>query len=121
MHMIARKSALILTALACVATSSLAGPTVSTSKPSITRGKVIFDKNTCNVCHENGGNTINKNKPIKGSAFQKRFPSDDALSKLIRQGVKGTSMPAFGKDKIGDVAMIDLIAYIRSLTPGTCK
>lgn len=118
--MFIRRALLVGLLCAGVLLPALAAPPPN-SKPSITQGKVVFDKNSCNVCHVNGGNTIDKNKPIKGAAFVKRFPTDAALESLIRQGVKATSMPAFGKDKINDTAMKDLIAYIRSLTPVSCK
>jgi mono/diheme cytochrome c family protein len=50
---------------------------------------------------------------LKSPSFKAK--SDAQIAGIIRSGVKGTSMPAFGKDKISDAAMKDLLAYIRSL------
>lgn len=77
------------------------------------KGKQLFEKQTCAVCHPGGGNTIDKSKTLKSAAFKKK--TDAQVAKIIRMGVKATSMPAFSKDKISDAQMKDLLAYIRSL------
>jgi mono/diheme cytochrome c family protein len=68
-------------------------------------------------CHRGGGNSVHPSRPLKGESFAKRYPNDEKIEKLIRKGVPGASMPAFGKDVISEEQMKDLIAYLRSLTP----
>jgi mono/diheme cytochrome c family protein len=77
------------------------------------KGKQVFEKQTCAVCHPGGGNTIEKTKTLKSAAFKKK--TDAEICKVIRNGIKGSAMPAFGKDKISDAQMKDLLAYIRTL------
>jgi mono/diheme cytochrome c family protein len=87
--------------------------TPSFCQGNVAKGKVIFDKMTCAVCHPGGGNTIDKSKALTSPSMKKM--SEAQICAIIRNGVKGTAMPAFGKDKISDAAMKDLVAYIRSL------
>lgn len=87
----------------------------------VMRGKQVFEKATCIVCHPGGGNNLNPYKPLKGPAFAKEFVSDASLVKVIREGIKGTSMPKFNQARLSDADLKDLIAYVRSLTPRTGK
>ena len=92
-------------------------PAIATEKGSAKKGKEIFESLTCVDCHQGGENSIKPGKPIKGEKFAKKYKKDSQIEQLIRKGVYGSSMPGFGKDIISDAQMIDLIAYIRSLTP----
>jgi mono/diheme cytochrome c family protein len=94
-----------------LSTSLAAGPSCAQGDPA--KGKQVFEKQTCAVCHPGGGNTIDKNRTLKSPAFKKK--TDAEIAKIIRCGVKGSSMPAFSKDKISDAQMKDLLAYIRTL------
>ncbi len=96
-------------------------PQAAWAQPDVERGKQVFQKSTCEVCHPGGGNNVNPHAPLKGPHFAKEFSSDESIVKVIRSGIKGTPMPAFGKDKISDTDMKDLVAYIRSLTPKNGK
>lgn len=80
-------------------------------------GKQVFTAQTCGMCHVAGGNMICPEKPLKGASFQKKYPNDSMVADVIRHGVKGTSMDSFGKDKLPDADLQDVVAYIRSLTP----
>lgn len=89
-------------------TQSLHGPAA---------GQKVFESAGCQFCHAGGLNSINPQKPIKGELFAKKYPADASLIKVIREGIKGTAMPANNETKIDDAEMKNLIAYIRSLTP----
>lgn len=92
---------------------------MSSTKGDAKKGQEIFEGLTCVDCHKGGGNSVHPSRPLKGESFAKRYPNDEKIEKLIRKGVPGASMPAFGKDIISDDQMKDLIAYLRSLTPAT--
>lgn len=85
------------------------------------RGAKVFSAMTCDICHTNGGNNLNPDRPLKGAGFQKRFPDDASLTLLIRKGITDKGMPAFGKDRMSDQDMADVLAYLRSLTPAKGK
>jgi|AGTN01.1.fsa_nt_gi Cytochrome c. len=85
----------------------------------VKNGQHIFESNTCVDCHVGGGNSVKPSKPIKGDAFAKKYKDDVKLEKVIRQGIPGTTMLPTGKDVISDSNLKDLIAFIRSLTPGS--
>lgn len=109
----------------------------SVSKPdeeAAQRGKLVFDKYGCFVCHGNEGadGVRNKNAVTGGVVtaltYTSRAFKDAALKERILQGptpVKKTdprgatpplSMPNF-KGLISDDELTDLVAYLRSLTP----
>lgn len=83
----------------------------------VNQGKKIFERLTCAGCHPNGSNSLHPDQPLKGTAFLKKYKDDLVLEKAIRKGFPRSGMPPFGKDKINEKDMKDLIAYIRSLTP----
>jgi mono/diheme cytochrome c family protein len=85
------------------------------------KGGVVFEKMQCFTCHPGGGNLINPSRPLKGKAFNKKFPEDGRITDIIRNGNPGTAMPAYSTDRLSDPDLNDLIAYIRSLTPATKK
>lgn len=85
----------------------------------VARGQKIFKKADCAECHAKGGNDVNPRKPIKGAEFAEEFKDDKTLENKIRTGVTGTPMRGFSEKKISKADMVDLIAYIRSLTPKT--
>lgn len=87
------------------------------------RGKQIFQDIGCAICHTDGGNNLNPERPLKGPLFLKRYPpgDDSGIAKVIRSGNQKKGMPDFGKDKLGDKDLLDLMAYIRSLSPGKKK
>ncbi len=97
----------------------MATPTLSSTRGDAKKGQEIFESLTCVDCHRGGGNSVHPSRPLKGESFAKRYPNDEKIEKLIRKGVPGASMPAFGKDVISEEQMKDLIAYLRSLTPTT--
>ena len=88
-------------------------------KGDIKRGKKVFMDMQCAICHANGGNLQNPEKPLMGEPFLKRYPlnQDKAIAKVIREGIISAGMPASGKDKMSDQDLADVIAYVRSLTP----
>ncbi len=88
-----------------------------TTAGAIAEGKKVFSDMQCSTCHINGGNVIVPSKPIKGAEFLKKFPEDQQIANVIRQGVPGTAMPGFDKDRLSDDQLTTLVAYIRSLTP----
>ncbi len=85
------------------------------------RGAKLFEKATCSFCHPCGGNAVNPSKTLYGKNFNKRYPDDQALVKVIRNGIKGTAMQSFAKDKLSDTELTDVIAYIRSLSKNSLK
>jgi mono/diheme cytochrome c family protein len=91
------------------------------AKGDLKRGKAVFQNMQCAICHTDGGNNLNPERPLKGESFLKRYPANDnnKLEQIIRQGIKDKGMPAFGKDKMSDQDMADVIVYIRSFTPLT--
>lgn len=82
----------------------------------IAEGQKVFTQMQCFTCHANGGNIIDPSKPIKGVKFVEKYPEDSKLTEVIRQGVPGTAMPGYGKERLSDDQMAALVAYIRSLT-----
>jgi mono/diheme cytochrome c family protein len=89
-------------------------PGYAQQKPSVERGKIIFNRVACVNCHPGGINLLAPDKPIKGEKFAKEF-SDEMIVNQIRKG-KG-NMPPHGKDQISDQDIRDVIAYIHTLTP----
>jgi mono/diheme cytochrome c family protein len=81
------------------------------------KGSIVFERLQCFTCHPGGGNVINPARPIKGKAFNKRYPEDAQIADILRQGNPGTAMPAYSTDRLSDSDLTDLIAYVRSLTP----
>ena len=79
-------------------------------------GREVFESLTCIECHRGGENQVRPSKPIKGAAFKHKYPHDAQIVKVIRNGVKNSSMPAFGPDMISEEEMKDLVTYIRSLS-----
>lgn len=96
---------------------TLLSPCFAGVKGDSKRGQKVFSAMTCDICHVNGGNNLNPERPIKGAAFVKRFPDDVSLTALIRKGIESKGMPAFGRDKMSDQDMADVLCYVRSLTP----
>jgi mono/diheme cytochrome c family protein len=85
------------------------------------RGAQLYKQNTCAMCHPAGDNLMCPTRPLKGAGFLKRFPTDAALAKLIRDGVPNTAMSGFDSERISDAELNDIIAYIRVLTPPGSK
>jgi mono/diheme cytochrome c family protein len=83
----------------------------------IENGRKVATQMQCMTCHVDGGNVVNPNKPIKGAGFLARYPDNTQIAAVIRHGVVGTAMPAYGTDRLSDDQLEDLMAYIRSLTP----
>lgn len=82
------------------------------------RGAEIFKRANCVMCHPGGDNALEPRKPIRGAAFLQKYPTDESVAKRIREGSPNGTMPAFYRDQINDKELVDLIAYVRSLTPG---
>ena len=85
------------------------------------RGEQAFKKATCASCHPGGGNIVNPKDPLKGPKFAAEFKDDAKIEKVVRDGIKGTPMPAFSKARLSDEDLKDIVAYIRSLTPKSGK
>ena len=83
----------------------------------IAEGHKVFMAMQCFTCHIDGGNLVNPAKPIKGQAFLKKYPEDSQIINIIRHGIAGTAMPAYGPDRLSDDQAALLVAYVRSLTP----
>lgn len=100
-------------------------PTFAANKGDLKKGKKLYEDMNCSLCHIDGGNNLNPERPVKGASFLKRYPlteeGDKQLVKAIREGFPNKGMPDFGKDKISDQDMNDLLFYVRSLTPPPAK
>lgn len=81
------------------------------------RGAQLYKQNTCAMCHPGGDNLMCPSRPLKGAGFLKRFPTDAAIEKVIRDGVPNTAMSGFDNERISAAEMKDIIAYIRALSP----
>lgn len=89
---------------------------LAAGKGDATKGLAVFKKANCAQCHPGGGNVIMPQSPIKGDKFTKEFATDESIAKVIRTGILGTPMPAFSQKRISDQELVDLIAYVRSLS-----
>ena len=115
-------------------TSSRNGATQILDEDAAIRGKLVFDKYGCFVCHgnEGSGGVRNKNSAtgevVTALTYTSRAFNDVALKQRIIQGPtpvkkadpKGftppLSMPNW-RGLISDEELTDLVAYLRSLTP----
>lgn len=111
------KSTVLLAALLTLHTSAVLSSPVQPAD--VKNGQHVFESNTCVDCHVGGGNAVKPSKPIKGDAFAKKYKDDAKIEKVIREGIPGTTMLGTSKQVINDSDLKDLIAYIRSLTPGS--
>ncbi|MBY0357729.1 MAG: dihydrofolate reductase [Candidatus Obscuribacterales bacterium] len=93
-------------------------PTIAIPQPNAEKGRKVFQAMQCAICHTDGGNNLNPQKPIKGPAFNKKYPQDELIAKTVRSGIINRGMPAFNKEKLSDQDLRDLIAYIRTLSYG---
>lgn len=107
----------IVFSLAVISLIAALSPCYAGLKGNPKNGAKVFSAMTCELCHANGGNMQNPDRPLKGANFQKRFPDDNSLGQLIRKGIPDKGMPAFGKDRMSDQDLADVISYVRSLTP----
>jgi mono/diheme cytochrome c family protein len=83
-------------------------PTASGNDAAV--GQRVF-ATTCNSCHPNANAGIGP--ALHGSAFASRYPDDNLLVAVIRQGKGG--MPAFSPSELSDVDLAHVVAYMRSL------
>ncbi|MBI2862222.1 MAG: cytochrome c [Chloroflexi bacterium] len=90
------------------------GGTVAPTKGNAAAGQAVF-QTSCNACHPGGGQGVGP--ALQGPAFASKYPTDDAISKVVRQGMG--VMPAFSPDRLSDQQLADVIAYVRSLSSGT--
>jgi putative heme-binding domain-containing protein len=82
----------------------------------VASGRAIFRSN-CAFCH--GGDARGGRGPNLISAPLSHGDSDEAIKTVIREGVPGTSMPAFSgftPEELGDI-----VAYLRSLSGGIMR
>lgn len=77
------------------------------------QGRAIFRSN-CAFCH--GADARGGRGPNLVSAPLTHGESDDAIKTVIREGVPGTSMPAFSEMTPAETG--EIVAYIRSLSAG---
>jgi mono/diheme cytochrome c family protein len=80
------------------------------------KGKAVFTKNNCFLCHPGGENTMDPAHPIKGAAFSQKYKDDLLLESTIRKGFAREGMPSFSKSAIDEQDMKNLIAFVRSLS-----
>jgi putative heme-binding domain-containing protein len=76
-------------------------------------GRALFRSN-CAFCH--GADARGGRGPNLVSAPLAHGESDDAIKTVIREGVPGTSMPAFSEFTPGELA--NIVAYLKSLSHG---
>nr|AIA18490.1 Cytochrome C oxidase, cbb3-type, subunit III [uncultured bacterium] len=81
------------------------------------RGAQVFKAANCIMCHPGGGNALEPAKPLKGASFLKKYPTDESVARQIREGSKNGTMPSFRKDVLTDQQLVDVISYVRALTP----
>lgn len=74
------------------------------------RGEQVYQAN-CVTCHGLEGDEVRGIDFAKGQ--YRRVSSDEDLLRIIRDGIPGTSMPP---NKLTDVQLANLVAYLRSLT-----
>jgi cytochrome c6 len=84
-------------------------------------GASLFKALNCAMCHPGGNNAMEPTKPLHGAAFLKKYPNDELIAKRIREGSTNGIMPPFYKSQLPDKDLVDVIAYIRSLTPPPTK
>jgi cbb3-type cytochrome c oxidase subunit III len=77
-------------------------------------GEAVFKKN-CTMCHgaDGKGFPALKTPDFTSPKWQSSI-KDAGMKEVIKNGKKGTAMPAFG-DKLNDGEISAVIAYIRSL------
>ncbi|MCG3202411.1 MAG: hypothetical protein NFCOHLIN_02294 [Gammaproteobacteria bacterium] len=74
------------------------------NKEKIADGQRLY-KNTCYICHlDNGG---------RGPDLKKSKLVDTAFLRIVREGRKGTQMPAW-REKLTEEEMWEIYAYIRA-------
>jgi mono/diheme cytochrome c family protein len=77
------------------------------------KGKAVFDKLKCAMCHTETKNPLAKTGAENSEADLKawvRTPKE----MLTKKNKKGT-MPAYGPEKISDADLEDLVAYMATL------
>lgn len=79
----------------------------------VDQGKALFRSN-CAFCH--GADAHGGRGPNLVSTPLAHGDSDDAIKTVIREGVPGTSMPAFSEFTAQETA--EIVAYLRSLSRG---
>jgi mono/diheme cytochrome c family protein len=115
----------ILTLSALLATSAFAADAPAPKADAAAKADpaAAAYKAKCSACHAKDGTgnpamvKMFKVKPEEMNLVDEETAGekDEDLAKVIETG-KGR-MPAFGKDKLKDVTVKDLIAYLRSLAP----
>jgi mono/diheme cytochrome c family protein len=87
---------------------------------------VIYDA-TCASCHGVTGKGdgaaavgLDPRPSDFTDAFHARFYSDAARVEIIRKGLPGTGMGAFG-GQYSDPEILDMYAYVKTLTPQTAE
>jgi len=81
------------------------------------RGADVFGAKNCASCHPGGDNALEHEKPLKGAAFLKKYPTDESIARRIREGSSNGRMPSFSPSLLSQQELRDVIAYVRSLTP----
>jgi mono/diheme cytochrome c family protein len=82
-----------------------------------TSGPAIFAQN-CAVCHGRDGKGIpGMGTPNFTDSREQARLTGDAIRQIIRDGKKGTAMPAW-KDKLSEADISSVAAYVRSLDSG---
>jgi alcohol dehydrogenase (cytochrome c) len=81
-----------------------------TEPAAVAAGQRLFDQ-TCQLCHGPGGQ--GDRGPALNRAVFTHGESDEAIFRSIRDGVRGTDMPAY--TEIPDAQVWELVSYIQSL------
>ena len=93
------------------------GEVESSKNDPVKKGKMAFVRASRWGCHAHGDNTLNQDRPLKGAAFLRRYPSNQKIRAFVRQGSPRRGMPAFSKERLSDSDLDSIIVFIRSLTP----
>lgn len=75
-------------------------------------GQELFNRQFgCNSCHPGGRRSTGP--ALVGAEFQARHPTNDTIQRQVRNG--GGGMPAYGPERMSDLELQAVIAYIRWL------
>jgi mono/diheme cytochrome c family protein len=91
-----------------------AEPGVPTAGGDAVAGQRLFAAQ-CNSCHPSANTGIGP--VLYGPQFVQRYPEDERLIAVVRQGRGG--MPAYSPGQLSDQNLADIIAYLHGLSSGT--
>jgi cytochrome c oxidase cbb3-type subunit III len=104
-------SAFSLSALAVFAADPKPTKPLPTSPADLAQGAKLF-RNHCGLCH--GPKGEGSRGPMLTRAKLRRAPDDDALVKILTDGIRGTEMPG-AENQMSEHEIRQTAAYVRSL------